>query len=865
MPAPRTLAIAFGALLTVYSVTWMYLVRQESDIVVGIDTAFRPICRCLELTAITPTGPAAQAGLMVGDRVRALDGRLLDRYEPFLDLRRNGRAGQVVRFEVERAGVVRDVDVTLMARKDLPVSPQTAAWAKPGALMRLVQQVLALYPIPFLLVTLVVLLQRPDDPHAWLLALMLGGFIAGAGITEFEYRVPSWMRGSLVAVSMLLGVPLAGLTYAFFAVFPAHSPLDRRLPWLKTLGLGLGYTVAAVLAIGSLVGQGSYFRFWLDERLSAWMPVLGILILIYSAGFFLLAVVSLVQNAFGPIDVRRKTRVILFGLVVGATPIIVLQSVVGATGTRPYELPPWFWVSSILLLFAIPLSLGYAVVKHRAMEIPVLLRRSARYLLVRRGLVTVAVIAGIVVTLGFARLFDSVPLLGEMDRTRGGLMLGSLFGGLMVLVGRRVWQPAMERLDRAFFRGSYDARHLLITLAEQTRTANDRTTLAEMIDHAVLQALHPKTLLVFLRGGDDWTFQAAAHEALSGDEARLPIAPAQLVELVRRGRPLLLDPAHLEPGEAWSSLAPLSPEALVPLMGRSRQIEGLLVLGPRLSEEPYSGEDVSLLASVGTQSGLALENIRLAESMAERMEVDRRVSRELEIAREVQAKLLPQERPVLASLDYAGACLQARIVGGDYFDFVSLAPDQFGLVLADISGKGISAALLMASLQANLRAQYANAPHDLAQVLGTVNKIFFDSTASNHYATLFFGVYHEIERTLRYANCGHLPPVLLRASGQVERLGVTAPVVGLFDVPWECATGETALAAGDTLVIFTDGVSEATSGEGDEFGEERLIALMQRHVDIPAAALLDAIVAAVGDHGGAEQYDDLTLIVARVR
>ena len=672
------------------------------------------------------------------------------------------------------------------------------------------------------------------------------------------------MRGSLLAVSLLLGAPLAGLTYAFFAVFPAHSPLDRRLPWLKTVGLVLGYSVATVLAVGALIGQGSYFRFWLDERFGAWAAPVGFLLLIYGVGFFLLAVVSLVQNAFGPVDVRRKTRVILFGLLVGCTPIIALQSVAGATGTRPYELP-WLWVSAILLLFAIPLSLGYAVVKHRAMEIPVLLRRSARYLLVRRGLVTVAVLAGIAVTLGFARLFDSVPFLGSMDRTRGGLMVGSLFGGLMVLVGRRVWQPAMERLDRAFFRGSYDARHLLTTLAEQTRTANDRTTLAEMIDHAVLQALHPKTLLVFLRGGDDWTFQAAAHEELSGDDARLPIAPAQLVDLVRRGRPLLLDPAELEPGEAWSSLASLSPEALVPLMGRSRQIEGLLVLGPRLSEEPYSGEDVSLLASVGTQSGLALENIRLAESMAERMEVDRRVSRELEIAREVQAKLLPQDRPVLASLDYAGACRQARIVGGDYFDFVSLAPDQFGLVLADISGKGISAALLMASLQANLRAQYANAPHDLAQVLGTVNKIFFDSTASNHYATLFFGVYHESERRLRYANCGHLPPVLLRATGQVERLGVTAPVVGLFDVPWDCATGETSLAAGDTLVVFTDGVSEATSDDGDEFGEDRLIALLQQHADQPAPALLDAIVAAVGDHSGAEQYDDLTLIVARVR
>jgi sigma-B regulation protein RsbU (phosphoserine phosphatase) len=406
---------------------------------------------------------------------------------------------------------------------------------------------------------------------------------------------------------------------------------------------------------------------------------------------------------------------------------------------------------------------------------------------------------------------------------------------------------------------------MLMTLAEQTRTATDRATLAEMIDHAVVQALHPQTLLVFLRGADDWTFVAAAHEGLSGADAHLPVTPDQLAELTRRGRPLLIDPADLEPGGPWASMAPLRPEGLVPLVGRSRQMEGLLVLGPRLSEEPYSGEDVSLLASVGTQAGLALENIRLAETMAARIDAERRTAREFEIAREVQAKLLPQDRPALASLDYAGACLQARIVGGDYFDFVSLAPDRFGLVLADISGKGISAALLMASLQANLRAQYTRAPDDLADVLCSVNKVFFDSTASNHYATLFFGVYEESRRLLRYANCGHLPPVLQRADGSVERLGVTAPVVGLFEAPWSCGTGEIALAPGDTLVVFTDGVSDATSDEGEEFGEERLIALLQAHRQCPAPALLDTIVSAVKDYGTEEQFDDLTLIVARVR
>jgi sigma-B regulation protein RsbU (phosphoserine phosphatase) len=865
VPTRRVLALAFGLLLTSYSVSWMYLVRQESDIAVGIDTEFKPICGCLELTVVTPGAPADQAGLQVGDRIRAIDGRPMTRYEPFLDLRRYGRPGQQVRLDVERGGLREQRLVTLVARDALPASSQLQAWTNPGALMQFVQQLLAFYPLPFLLVTLVVLLQRPDDPHAWLLALMLGAYIAGAGMTEFEYRVPEWLRGPLLAVFILLGVPVTGLTYAFFAVFPAHSPLDRRLPWLKIAGLVIGYGVAAVLAIGVLAGRGSHYLFWLAEWFNPWDTWVGLSSLTYSVVFFALAVISLAQNAFGPPDVRRKSRVILLGLLVGVLPIFALQVAVNMVGRRAQDLSPWVWAPCVLALFAIPASLGYVVVKHRAMEIPVLLKRSARYLLVRRGLVTAALVLGIGATFGFARLFAQAAWIDEDTGSTAGLVVGSIFGGLLALVGGRVWAPAMDRLDRAFFRGAYDARHLLTTLAEQTRTATDRTTLAEMIDHTIVQALHPQTLLVYLRGAEPRTFTAAAHENLSGPEAKIELLPAQLTELSRRGRPVLLDPVALEEGAFWATLARFGPEALVPLVGRSGDLEGLIVLGRRLSDEPYSGEDVTLLGSVGTQAGLALENIRLAETMVERLEAERRVARELEIAREVQAKLLPQDRPAIATLDYAGACLQARIVGGDYFDFVSLGADQFGLVLADISGKGISAALLMASLQANLRAQYARAPHDLTDVLGSVNKIFFDSTATNHYATVFFGVYDEPRRRLRYANCGHLPPLLLRADGSIERLAVTAPVVGLFEGPWECTTGETAVESGDTLVVFTDGVSEATSAEGEEFGEERLVDLVRANVSLDAPQLLDAVVDAVKRHSGAEQFDDLTLIVARVR
>jgi serine phosphatase RsbU (regulator of sigma subunit) len=186
------------------------------------------------------------------------------------------------------------------------------------------------------------------------------------------------------------------------------------------------------------------------------------------------------------------------------------------------------------------------------------------------------------------------------------------------------------------------------------------------------------------------------------------------------------------------------------------------------------------------------------------------------------------------------------------------------LVLADISGKGISAALLMASLQAGLRAQYTVAPADVRAVLRTVNRVFYGSTATNHYATLFFGVYDEATRMLEYANCGHLPPILRRRAGGVERLQPTATVLGLFD-EWDGRTAATLLAAGDTLVVFSDGASEAVNAADEEFGEERLAAIVDRHSEAGALALLEAIVTAVTEHGGTQQYDDLTLIVARGR
>ncbi len=252
------------------------------------------------------------------------------------------------------------------------------------------------------------------------------------------------------------------------------------------------------------------------------------------------------------------------------------------------------------------------------------------------------------------------------------------------------------------------------------------------------------------------------------------------------------------------------------------------------------------------------------QALLEKEEAERRSAHELEIARQVQARLFPQSLPPMRTLDYAGTCVQARGVGGDYYDFLNLGHGKLGIVLADIAGKGIAAALLMANLQANLRSQCASALDEPEQFLNRVNQLFFENTSDSDYATLFFGEYDDQTRRLRYANCGHLPAFLLRENGGLEVLDSTCTVLGLFR-EWECAAGECTLAPGDTLAIYTDGVTESFNEAGEEFGERRLLAALRAARTKSPADLLSAVVGEVSAFSPREQHDDITLLVAHCR
>jgi len=330
-------------------------------------------------------------------------------------------------------------------------------------------------------------------------------------------------------------------------------------------------------------------------------------------------------------------------------------------------------------------------------------------------------------------------------------------------------------------------------------------------------------------------------------------------------------------------VAPLPGSDEHALIGKARQIVFLTEnveakyrewngRGVRFDRAPETALYGSVLANFEDVDGNRFSLIefnqatRLVEEQRRRteeiLEAERRAAQEQEIARQVQARLFPQRMPTAKSLEYAGACSQARHVGGDYYDFLDLGRGRLGLVIGDIAGKGMPAALLMANLQANFRSQCAIAADEPRQFLRSVNQLFYANTADGDYATFFYAEYDDTTRKLRYANCGHLAGLLLRGDGSVERLTSTATVLGLF-AEWECVVEERQLFAGDALVLYTDGVTESSNDAGEEFGEERATKALMRNREKAPGAMIEAVVEEVRKFRAGEQQDDVTLIVAK--
>jgi sigma-B regulation protein RsbU (phosphoserine phosphatase) len=299
-------------------------------------------------------------------------------------------------------------------------------------------------------------------------------------------------------------------------------------------------------------------------------------------------------------------------------------------------------------------------------------------------------------------------------------------------------------------------------------------------------------------------------------------------------------------------------EAIIPLQVQN-ETKGILALGPKLHGGAYAPADIEFLMSLGNLAIVSLENIRLFGDAIERQKLED----ELVIAREIQRALLPSKLPEIPGFDVAAVNISSKQVGGDYYDVIALEDGKYMIAVGDVAGKGTPASLLMANLQATIRA-LVPIGLSLGELTRRVNDLICDNTTSGRFITFFWMILDAKSRTLRYVNAGHNPPILFRGNGDVERLHSGGIILGIIKSADPYEEGNVALDPGDSIILFTDGVTEAMNAAGSELGEEPLLRLSANRSTLNAVEMVDTLVDAVKLHStGAPQSDDVTLVVLR--
>jgi sigma-B regulation protein RsbU (phosphoserine phosphatase) len=281
-------------------------------------------------------------------------------------------------------------------------------------------------------------------------------------------------------------------------------------------------------------------------------------------------------------------------------------------------------------------------------------------------------------------------------------------------------------------------------------------------------------------------------------------------------------------------------------------LHGVFALGPKLSDREFDLEDIEFLGSAADQIAITGDRLRMA-----------RDDEDFEQARAMQQSLMPSTVPKVAGIDVSGTWKPARAVGGDYYDLLRLSDTQLAVCIGDVAGKGMPAALLMAALQAAVRASAAPevAPHEVCE---RVRRVIVQSLTGGRFTTFFYGSIDTVDKRIRYCNAGHNPPVLVRADGSAIRLDKGGPALSRLFSSTPFQHGEEEIREGDRLVLFTDGVSEARDAGGNDFGEDRLEQLIAANRKSPARELIATIVDSVSSFSEGRTDDDLTLVAVAI-
>jgi len=413
--------------------------------------------------------------------------------------------------------------------------------------------------------------------------------------------------------------------------------------------------------------------------------------------------------------------------------------------------------------------------------------------------------------------------------------------------------PQMDDLNKTYvMQGSPQTRALIRAgrelaghrpLGELFQVIMDLSVEAVCAGRGVLMTLEGEELQVRAHRGDGFKISNTVRDRVLHEKASLLVRDAQLDHALR-------DHMSIVEHKVRSMLA-------VPLQTNDRVIGLIYVDSPHLIRE-FSREDLNLLTVMANVAAIRIEHARLNEIE----EAERAMARDLEQAGLIQQGLLPSKPPAVPGLDIAGKTTSCRTVGGDYFDYLNFADGRVGLLVGDVAGKGMPAALLMSSLQARVQVLFEEAD-DLARKIGRLNKAVCANCPDNRFITFFMTVADPDTGALVYTNAGHNPPLLIRAAGGFDKLAGGGVILGILP---QAVYKEAAIRMepGDVLVLFSDGVTEAADPKDEDFGEERLAELVASMRGRPASQIVEAIEAAVNEHTrGAPPADDITVVVAR--
>jgi sigma-B regulation protein RsbU (phosphoserine phosphatase) len=537
---------------------------------------------------------------------------------------------------------------------------------------------------------------------------------------------------------------------------------------------------------------------------------------------------------------KLQVKIVIWGIAI-AVGLYVVSSIIPTI--LSFKFPAG--LREIIVLTALvvgPGSIAWAIIKYRFMDIGLLARQSLVYT------ITTAIVVGgyLLVITELSAMFSST--LGIQSR---------LLDIIVVVVLLLFFQPLYNQVDdfvrRIFIKSRSDYRHLMEEFSRQLVTVFDIDRLAVILSENLNREMFIERTHFAVFDEKSSCFK------LLGETRAYEIENEFLNSLVQKQKPIFTSEiAELShEGYLGGRLVELGSYLLVPLMDKGRLV-GIISLSPKVAGFRYTYEDISLLSVIANQVVVALNNAALYVKSLEKQ----RLEEELEVARKIQMALLPRNLPIHPQYDFAAFNHPSRQVGGDYYDFINLADGTLGIVIADVSGKGVPAALLMARVQAILQTQEKRGL-PIAEMLSQLNEFLVKSSSPDRYVTMFYGELDPPRGKFCFSNAGHNHPFILDVAGNIRYLDIGGLILGAFSGSrYDTAVAE--LRKDEILVMYTDGISEAMNLQEVEFGEARIIDAVKEARSQSAQYICAHIIKSVKKYAeGAEEIDDMTLVVVK--